>query len=259
MTNPQQQHLPYFNKVRGRGGFMGPRPGGMRYPNLYHPYPPHPGNENFNPQFQSQFRPPMEHQTNLIDGSQNYHCVPPPPQILPQFRGHLPQQQQQQHNFRPPFMNDLNRPPRLGGQQQLHGVARGSRHPMHHPPLRPEFQSNTIPPPFRPFNGNPTLRPGQMPPHRFDSQHIRPQRMLSSGQPAAQPQFMPQRPSMQPYVGGRSSGSNHPGNLIIQAPHVPPHSSSATVSQIGPSTLPVIPRKVLINPNFKGGVEAATS
>lgn len=78
------------------------------------------------------------------------------------------------------------------------------------------------------------------------------------GPPNAHQMMPPQRSPFGPY-----SQPNHPGNMRLpmnpsMPPHVPPI-NAAIPSQSLPLPLIGAPRKVLINPNFKGGVQAATS
>lgn len=252
---------PLFKKTGIRGGrggpagagtfLLGPRPG-VRYPNPYNPFSQHPGNENFNPQFH--FRPQMERPPSLL---MTPNCGPRGghPQPMPsQYRTHL---LPQPHNFRSPFLNDLNRP-RLGGmpiqQMPLHPVGGGGGGGggglrLHGPP-RLDFQPNSVPP-FRSFNGNPAMRPGgntsqQIMPQRFE-QHVRPR--MPPNQQFMQPR-MPQQQAQHQQQQQQFGGPPHAGNLLVQAP-------TRITGQ--PNSGSVIPRKVLINPNFKGGVEAATS
>lgn len=251
---PQQQPLLRNKHEGGRGGFMG----GPRHfqPHPYHPYGQHSGNENFNPQFQPQhlFRPQMDRPLNpLMQGGphQNGPPGPPmhnmPPLMAQQFRGPPPHQQPPPHNFRLPYANDMNRP--------LLGRPPGGMHPGHRHlgPPRPDYVPNAI----RPFNGNSLLRPVG-PPSRFE-QH-RP-RMPPNQQPPQQ--FMPPRlPLLQQYPGaiGPPSGMPpHPANLQMQQQHPGVSHGPANLNPNAPPGPPIMPRKVLINPNFKGGVEAATS
>lgn len=240
----------------GRGGFSGGGPARNFQPHPYNAFPPpshlHPGNENFNPQFQ-QFRSQMERAPSLLitprpplNGSPQQSMQHGsgggggggPPMMAPQFiRGHIPHQQQMPpHNFRPPYANEMNRQPRMLGPPNspliqhlpLHGGA-GHRIP------RGDFSMNSVPPPFRSFNGNQPMRPNGPP-------------MLQQHRPRMQPnqqQFMPPRMQQQ-YAGP----SGHP----MQIHHGGP--SSSTQPTLTPQPMR---RKVLINPNFKGGVEAATS
>lgn len=71
-------------------------------------------------------------------------------------------------------------------------------------------------------------------------------------------QMMPQRPPFVPF-----NQPNHPANMRHPMnPSLPPHPqpiNAAIPSQNLPLPLLGAPRKVLINPNFKGGVQAATS
>lgn len=73
-------------------------------------------------------------------------------------------------------------------------------------------------------------------------------------------QMMPQRPPFGPY-----SQPNHPPNMRLPMnTSMPPRAHAQPMNPTIPTqTLPLplinAPRKVLINPNFKGGVQAATS
>lgn len=73
-------------------------------------------------------------------------------------------------------------------------------------------------------------------------------------------QMMPQRPPFIPF-----SQPNHPPNMRLPMnPPMPPINSQPINTAIPSQSslpLPIVgaPRKVLINPNFKGGVQAATS
>lgn len=251
---PQQQPLLRNKHDGGRGGYMG----GPRHfqPHPYHPYAQHSGNENFNPQFQPQhlFRPQMDRSLNpLMQGGPHQNGPPGPPMhnmppiMQQQFRG-PPPHQQPPHNFRLPYANDMNRP--------LLGRPPGGMHPRHLGPPRPDYVPNAIPP-FRPFTGNPSLRPVG-PPSRFEQQH-RP-RMPPNQQPQPQ-QFMPPRlPLLQQYPGGPPGMPPLPAGLQMQQQQHPGSSHVQTnINTNVPPGPPIMPRKVLINPNFKGGVEAATS
>lgn len=70
--------------------------------------------------------------------------------------------------------------------------------------------------------------------------------------------MMPQRPPFGPF-----SQPNLPANIRHPMnPSMPPHAQPITPAiPSQPLPLPILggPRKVLINPNFKGGVQAATS
>lgn len=79
------------------------------------------------------------------------------------------------------------------------------------------------------------------------------------GPPNAHQQMMQQRPPFVPF-----SQPNHPANMRLPMnPSLPPHAQPINAAIPSPSALPLpiigAPRKVLINPNFKGGVQAATS
>lgn len=60
---------------------------------------------------------------------------------------------------------------------------------------------------------------------------------------------------MQPMAYGVGSGIGHGGQIPPMGHVAGPRGGAPPL----PAAQPVIPRKVLINPNFKGGVEAATS
>lgn len=233
---------------RGPGGFAGGdrRQNSSRFPsqpfNQFAQHLSHSGSENFNPHFANHYRPTAnERGPSLL---MNPHTAPVP---LLQFRGLLPPHQP---NFRP--MYDGGRP-RMGGGPAL--LSRHQRPQMQRPSFPSQLQGQ---PPFRlAFSGNPTLR---MPP-RFDHHQSR---MMNAQQNQSQPiplQFLPPRllppPHQQhsmPYGAGPRVGQ---GNPLIPAGHGGSHSVASNLSR--EPAQPIIPRKVLINPNFKGGVEAATS
>lgn len=123
-------------------------------------------------------------------------------------------------NFRPPYQNNLQRP--------------GSR--THFTPHGHAVNRQNFQPTGPPNNGS------QFPPYINNSQP-NPQ-MIGHFEPNG-PMMYPPRPpfgcATPPFVGPRH-----------ETPLPPPH--------IVPSGIaPIVPRKVLINPNFKGGVQAATS
>lgn len=82
--------------------------------------------------------------------------------------------------------------------------------------------------------------------------------MLRPRGPPNAHQMMPQRPPFVPF-----SQPNHPANMRLPMnPSMPPRPQPVNAPIPSPSLpLPLVgaPRKVLINPNFKGGVQAATS
>lgn len=84
--------------------------------------------------------------------------------------------------------------------------------------------------------------------------------MLRPRGPLNSHQMMPQRPPFGPFPQ-----PNLPANIRHQYqmnPSMPPHAQPITPAIPNqPLPLPILggPRKVLINPNFKGGVQAATS
>lgn len=221
-----------------RGAFMGgPRPTGGQYPPHYNPFQSFPPNENFNPTFQ---RPPI-------------HPSPGNPQ-------------QMMHRMEFRNTGPYGFPP----QQYPPNDLRPMRPPMMRLPRQPNM------PPFRPFNGHMNIRPGNggaqiPPPIRYDNSRPRqPSAANVSGQP-----FMPMRHPQFIRPG--------PGNVMQQQPRPllqqqqqqpppqqpqPPQQQHSQIQHGGPpqqtgritTTGPLLmPTKVLINPNFKGGVEAVTS
>lgn len=148
----------------------------------------------------------------------------PPPQMM------LPQQQNLQRmdfrgvtplNFRPPYPNNNMQRPGNRTHFTQHG----------HAVNRPNFPPNGLPngPPFPPYNQQPN-----------------PQIMNSHFDGVNPPMMYPSRP---------------PFRCPTNAPFPPPqrHEPPASHSAPPPGLPTIVPRKVLINPNFKGGVQAATS
>lgn len=250
----------------GRGGFN--RGVGMGYGNNNNLAPNqfYPGDPNFNSMNNNNGGPPlgppgggggpMPMMNNRMPGPggppQMMHRPPLGGGMRPDFHPHM-----QQGNFgRPPFANDgprgpMMRPPfdHMGNAQQLppqpHFGGGGApmfrphpRMPDHGPRGRPPFPQgpNGPPNPYGPNNFNAMNGPQsfggpmqQMGPY---PQQMPPQRPIMSGRPPG-----PNMMSSGPMMGGPGMASNNTGAIA-----------------------PIIPRKVLINPNFKGGgVEAATS
>lgn len=186
------------------------------------------GNRLYGPRPGHSFPPGHPYNKNENYNPHSFHSVPQQNQIMPQQPNMYPP------NFRHPHPNNMRPPPQ---QQQL------PPHPNMYRGPRPDFiqNQNMGGPPFRPFN--PNMVRGSMP-GQFDQ--MRP-RMMVSGQ-----QFHNQRPPQQrpQFIGG---GPIHRMGVAPQMVHQVPQSSGVMLPQ------PVVPRKVLINPNFKGGVEAATN
>lgn len=122
-------------------------------------------------------------------------------------------------NFRPPYQNNLQRP-----GSRTHFTQHG------HAVNRPNFQPPNNGPQFPPYVNN-----GQPNPQ-----------MMGHFEPNG-PMMYPPRPpfgcATSPFVGPPRHEAGPP---------LPPH-------MIPPGAPSIVPRKVLINPNFKGGVQAATS
>lgn len=242
-----------------RGGHRGGSnfPGNSdRRPNNYR----FPSQLQFNPNFTNQYRPTAnERGPSLL---MNPHTPPLVGNITPllQFRSLLPPQ-----SIYRPIYNDGGRP-RMGGPPAL--MSRQQRPPqMQRPSFGPQHANQQ--PSFRstsPFS-HPSMRPQhQQQPHnmppRFDHHQSRmmPGPSSQQQQHVGPPQFMPQR-LMQPMSYGVASGIGHGGGGGAMPPmgHGPvPRGGAPPLNNLAPAP-PVIPRKVLINPNFKGGVEAATS
>lgn len=209
-----------------RGGYFGnlPRPQ-SRFPSPSFGYPYCQSRPEFN-KFPQQNMPPFQGMRPNKPMPDRFHH-PNDPRM--NFRN---------GNFRGPFMNDIGpiRGP-MGGPIHRPQLQSGEFNPMRMP-HRPEFHSNTPGPmPFRPFNSN-----VQGPPVRFENNPRMPVNNL--------PSFP----------------ANNPNNTNFGPPRPPimlPPASNTNISASGPSAMPSgmppVPRKVLINPNFKGGVEAATS
>lgn len=186
------------------------------------------GNRLYGPR--PSFPPGHPYNKNENYNPHSFHSVPPPNQIMPQ------QPNMYQPNFRHPHPNNMRPPPQQQQQPPPHyNMYRGTR-----PDLIQNMGGNG--PPFRQFN--PNMVRGSMP-GQFDQ--MRP-RMMVSGQ-----QFHNQGPPQQrpQFIGG---GPIHRMGVGPQMSHQIPQSSS--VGMLQPT---VLSRKVLINPNFKGGVEAATN
>lgn len=186
------------------------------------------GNRMYGPRPGSQsFPPPHPYNKNENYNPHSFHAVPPQNQIMPQQPNMFPP------NFRHPHPNNMRPPPQQ--QPPHHNMYRGP-----HPDFIQNQNMGGNRPPFRAFN--PNMVRGSMP-GQFDP--MRP-RMMVAGQ-----QFHNQGPPQQrpPFIGG--VGMNRM-SVAPQMVHQMPQSS-------GMQQQPVVARKVLINPNFKGGVEAATS
>ncbi|XP_037914459.1 uncharacterized protein LOC119653679 isoform X4 [Hermetia illucens] len=227
-----------FPSKRGRGGltirgghFPGSRPP-VRYPHLNYPPYPHHHNENVNPQMAASAGQyptpygPMDQQMGGVRQPAPYGaCNPMPPRmdyrpLVPNFRPQTPNEFSMYRGMRPDYIN---------------GVQYGN------------FGPHGMRPMYRPDNAV------QLPPHM--RQRL-PLQRPPTGPPPGQGNFIPQQhPPMGP-GGGQHGGALNPAGGVGAG-----HSLSAPMtghpgSGVGSA---VLPRKVLINPNFKGGVEAATS
>lgn len=224
-VNRQQQQRQQFNRkhVMGRGGstFMGPRPCGQ-YPQHYNPFQTFSSNENFNPQH---FRPAPE------------RPMLGPAAGMPPTGTHI--------MFR-------NVPPFGGFPRQQFSMDLRPMRPM----MRMPMPNNG--PTYRPFNDNMNIRPGGVgaqipPPLIYDN--LRPRLNVSNTGVGASQQFIAMRPAQ----------FMRPGNVMHQQrPHqqqMPSiqHGGPQSTSRLTNTGPLMIPTKVLINPNFKGGVEAVTS
>ncbi|XP_055326621.1 histone-lysine N-methyltransferase, H3 lysine-79 specific [Sitodiplosis mosellana] len=170
------------------------------------------------------------------------------PQFMPQFRG---ARRPMLPNSQPEFMrghtismmrgppNHMQRmPPGMQPHPSRMPVGPGHLGPPHQRLSRPPFQTGP-----GMFGNNPGMPP---------------QGMIRPRVPPNAHQMMPQRPPFGPY-----SQPNHPANMRLPMnPSMPPHvqpMNPAIPAQSLPLPLLNAPRKVLINPNFKGGVQAATN
>lgn len=212
-------HQSGYNRHQG-----GPYPNSRgHYPGPYHPYRT-PSNENFNPQYPPQFRPPPNH---LRPGGRPMH---PAAAFGPGGGGPM-------HQFRMPPAGH----PGMPHNQRL--------------PMLPQQRPGQLPPgasrpPFGIYanSGGPMPMRGATPP-------------FNVGGPGAPPHRFPPGPGFPPHARPPSNNNMmmHPGQRMPPQQQ-PPHAMPANVVGAAPISQPVLPkRKVLINPNFKGGVQAATS
>lgn len=171
-------------------------------------------------------------------------------------------------NFGQPFM------PQYGGLNRHPG----NRPPFNRMPMQPMPQmvnSNRFPPQM----GQQQMPgpPGPMPPHRMQ----RPMFFPNAGGPLQMNnnsnQFRPfvgnqvgapRPPQQMPPFSQFQPQNTHPGNMIIHRTPMPPQgiqnqnmnpAFSGAAGPVLPVAAQLPSRKVLLNPNFKGGVQAATS
>lgn len=243
----------------GRGGRGGPPPfrggrfgrggGGVgpynQPPNQFYP------NENFNPMNGG---PPPQQQQHLDFGPGpmmgNRMPGPPPPQQMmhrpqlnmrPDFRPNM------NYHQRPPFdVRPMMRPP-FDPQQPTQPLPHYNNNHNNGGPMNTYRSHQPDPMGLGPRGAFPANNFG---PSNFNRMH-RPQQFGPGQQQPMppyqqQPQLSPQRPPMMNHQMGGGGG--------VPAPMGPMNSTGP------PGMAPMMPRKVLINPNFKGGgVEAATS
>lgn len=209
-SGPESGRPPYqpvFNRQQG-----GPFSNRGHYPAPYHPYRT-PGNENFNPQFPPQFRPPPNHM-------------------------------------------------RPGGRPMLPAFGPGAGGPMH--PYRMPPAHTGMPHPRLPLPHPNQLPPGaSRPPYGIYPNAGGPMPLRGGSPPfgAAGTHRFPPGPGFPPRARPPPGGNMlmHPAQ---RPPQLQPHAMPVNVIGVTPlpqPQLPKIARKVLINPNFKGGVQAATS
>lgn len=235
---PPQQHLQHFQRNRGGPQFGNPRLSMLR---SHHPYRmPHSG-ENFNPSFLAQFRPQNQVRHPGALGMQGPRG---------EFLGGHP--------------NNLLRP---FHRMPMHGMPPHSRLPM--PPSQQLPGPHGMPPhrlqrpPFQSSGGQPSGNNSQAPPFRpmfnNNNQGMPPGQVISRPRMNILNPHLPQRQPFQPFT----QQTTHPGNLLIHRAPLHPQQVPVTLNQnmqptAATSQLPPITRKVLLNPNFKGGVQAAT-
>lgn len=187
------------------------------------------GNRLYGPR-PGHFPPGHPYNKNENYNPHSFHSVPQQNQIMPQQPNMYPQ------NFRHPHPNNMRPPPQQRQLPPLRVMYRGPR---------PDFiqNQNMGGPPYRSVYDINMAR-GSM-----AGQQMRPRMMVSSqpfhnqGPPQQRPQF----------IGG---GPIHRMGVPPQMSHQIPQSSGGMLQQ---QQQPIVSRKVLINPNFKGGVEAATN
>lgn len=184
----------------------------------------------------NQVPPPPGQQSNVM----NRHPMPPRMEFLP---GHT-------IGVMRPFIRLPMRPgmPLPPNQGRL-PLPPGSVPMQQQPRLQgPPFQGPVNPnrPPYPPYS-NSGIPPNQLPPGAIRMQQQQQQQQRFLGRP---PNAMPP--------------NSHPSNFIVQRtplPHQMMHNANVGPGQLAVSNVPPQPigRKVLLNPNFKGGVQAATS
>lgn len=242
----------------GRGGNFGGRGGfgnNNNHQNQFYP------SENFNPHHQQQGPGPgpgpMPMLNNRMPGPPQMmhrplggHGGGGPPGMRPDFHPNM-----QGGNFGgPPFPNDGPRPPMMRPpfdppQQPPYGGGGGGP-PMNNP-YRPHQHPQRMP--NDPMNMGPRQRPPfHGPPHPPYAQNSFNQNRMN-GPPQ---QFGGPHQSMPPYQQQPQGPPimNQGSSMMPGGQGMPPNGMA-----VG-GMAPIMPRKVLINPNFKGGgVEAATS
>ncbi|XP_055388917.1 uncharacterized protein LOC129617970 [Condylostylus longicornis] len=232
-SSPEKNHqnLRYHYGKRGRGRGGGPLFLPRNHPpNIRIPFNSRQalGGEKSNPhgmqqmQYSSNSLPPYsnEHQPQIPLPRHPYH---PPGGHIMNPRMDFPHHRPMGPTFIPQNLNEGVGGPRMYGQ----------RHP----------QSNGMIPAYnnRPQAGN-LMRPMYRP---SDPNQLRPR--------------MPLRPQPPIPIGAQNNPNYIPQPVTqIPQPHLIQSSMGGNLHQ-NPSNSAVLPRKVLINPNFKGGVEAATS
>lgn len=232
--------LPEFNKqiprpfYKNRGPpHLNQRPAEHFVSAPYNPYP-HP------PESQPHFRPDQPHPMPR-PGHIPSQYGPPQPPMNPAIPGSLPPRMEYRNPMPYNYPHQYQSRPIPGAPIQHPHPMRVPRPNEYGPPGQPSIPPQPNGPQiFRPFNGNPIIRNAGGPPPRFD--HNMPSRMIGPQQP-----YMPPRPQqtfirqpIRPNMGGHPPVHGGPPNPI----------NSGSM---------IVPMKVLINPNFKGGVEAATS
>lgn len=171
----------------------------------------------------------------------------PPQNFPPQFNTFAPRPNNMPFNprFGPPPMIAPQQNPQPGQRMDFRGIT-----PLN---FRPPYQNNI-------------QRPGNRLHFTQHGQAVSRPNFMPNGPPPNGPPFPPynqQNPQMMGHFEPNGPMMYNPSRPPFRCPTSPypgPPRHEAAPSHLVPSGLPaIVPRKVLINPNFKGGVQAATS
>ena len=230
-------------QLRGMPRLMSPRP---NFPHQRQSFPHSSSIENFNPHQSQPYNPQLRLPINIVSYVSGGQAQIQPRMGPPGFR----------MDYRPNY-RQLHPQQQQNSMRQLLDMSYRPQHP------RPEFISNdptdlnSNRPPFRPFN-TPQGRPISGP-SRFEI--LRPR--IPGPSRITPQQFAAQ--NRQPFIRQQHILPQLGRGIMIcnQRPVQHQITSNTGVTISNTQNIlhgqPILPRKVLINPNFKGGVQAATS